>query len=230
MVFTAFSGSHQDAIHKGLTRRSELEDSFGAWKIPYLHIDPADIGRSYEKFIRINSQSGKGGIAHILESEYGVKLPRPLLIDFSRHVQKLADENAREINGTELWELFKKSYVHRDGPLSEVRYWPHPNADDPSRIDGEAQIVFNGQLNKTTASGQGPISAFVKALRQLPLPEFSLDYYEEDAMGKSAEAEAVTFVRMKTDEENSAFGVGFGPNIDQAAVQAIVSALNVLFG
>lgn len=229
LVFAAFSGSHQDAIHKGLTRRAELEEQFGAWKIPYLHIDPADLGRSYEKFIRINSQSGKGGIAHVLESEYGVRLPRPLLVDFSRYVQDLADRSAREINATQLWDLFKKSYVRKEGVLENVKYWPRPNADDPAQIDGEAHVMYNGQLNKVAASGQGPISAFVKALRQLPLPNFNLEYYEEDAIGKSAEAEAVTFVRMNDGNGNSAFGVGFGPNIDQAAVQAIVSALNVLF-
>ncbi|MFO7821170.1 MAG: 2-isopropylmalate synthase [Lentisphaeria bacterium] len=230
LVFTAFSGSHQDAIHKGLTRRRDLVRQFGAWKIPYLHIDPADLGRSYEKFIRINSQSGKGGIAHILEAEYGVRLPRPLLIDFSHYVQQLADQSSREIDAPQLWELFKKSYVHKEGLLEAVKYWPRPNPDDPAQIDGEAHVICESTPQKVSASGQGPISAFVKALRKLPIPDFNLEYYEEDAMGKSAEAEAVAFVRLNDGQDNSAFGVGFGPNIDQAAVQAIVSALNVLFG
>jgi 2-isopropylmalate synthase len=228
LVFTAFSGSHQDAIHKGLNLREKTVDRFGGWKIPYLHIDPADIGRSYEKFIRINSQSGKGGIAHVLEAEYGIRLPRNLLIDFSRHVQAMADVSAREINATEVWSLFKKLYAEQDGPLHLVKYWPRPNADDPSRIDGEVHAEYQGQQHTLQASGGGPISAFVKAVRQLPLPEFSLEDYEEDAIGKSADAEAVTFVRLEDKDKKSWYGVGFGANIDQAAVRAITAALNRL--
>ena len=228
LVFTAFSGSHQDAIHKGLNRRAELEERFGGWKIPYLHIDPSDIGRRFEKFIRINSQSGKGGIAHVLESEYGVCLPRDLLIDFSQHVQQLADNRAREINAAEVWDLFKKHYVKLDGPVRLLKYWPRPNADDPSQIDGEVHAEFQGRTHVLKASGAGPIAAFVRALRQLPLPNFALEDYEEDAIGKSADAEAVTYVRLEDDKQRSAFGAGFGPNIDQAAVHAVTAALNSL--
>ncbi|MCF7854090.1 MAG: 2-isopropylmalate synthase [Candidatus Pacebacteria bacterium] len=226
LVFTAFSGSHQDAIHKGLTNIEAMREHFGGWKIPYLLIDPRDIGRSFEKFIRINSQSGKGGIAHILQAEYGVKLPRTLLLDFSRHVQSLADRSAREVNATEVWNLFKNIYARQDGPVQLLNYWPHPNADDPSQIDGEVHVKYQGKRHELKASGSGPISAFARALRQLPLPTFSLEEYEEDAIGKSADAEAVAYVRLDNDEQKSSFGVGFGPNIDQAAVRAIVAALN----
>lgn len=228
LVFTAFSGSHQDAIHKGLNRREDLSEHFGAWKIPYLLIDPADIGRSYETFIRINSQSGKGGIAHVLQSEYGVRLPRALLMDFSRHVQALTDKSAREVNAQEVWRLFKELYADQGGPLTLLNYWPRPNADDPSRIDGEVHVEFGGTKHVLKASGGGPIAAFARALRQLPLPVFSLEDYEEDAIGKSADAEAVTYVRIEDDASDAAFGVGFGPNIDQAAVRAVVAALNGL--
>ncbi len=228
LVFTAFSGSHQDAIHKGLNRQQEMGEQFGGWKIPYLHIAPADIGRQYEKFIRINSQSGKGGIAHVLQAEYGVTLPRHLLIDFSRHVQSFADRNAREINAGEVWSMFKKLYAQQESPIKLVKYWPRPNAEDPSQIDGEVQVEYNGQFRTLTASGAGPISAFVRAIRQLPIPEFTLEEYEEDAIGKSAEAEAIAFVRLEDSQQESRFGVGFGANIDQAAVRAVVSALNSL--
>ena len=228
LVFTAFSGSHQDAVHKGLASRKELEAEFGAWKIPYLHIDPADIGRSYERFIRINSQSGKGGISHILESEYGIHLPRPLLIDFTKKVQKLTDEAAREIDSTEVWELFRNSYISIEGPLADVKFWPRPNPKDPGQIEGETKVLYNEQWHTLTATAQGPIAAFVKSLRKLPLKNFRLEYYEEDAIGSSADAEAVTYVRLDDDQQEYAYGVGFGPNIDQAAVRAITAALNSL--
>lgn len=228
LVFTAFSGSHQDAIHKGLSNREELEKEFGAWKIPYLHIDPADIGRRCDRFIRINSQSGKGGISHVLEAEYGVRLPQAVLLDFTRKVQSLADESARELESTEVWELFRKTYVKLDAPVSNVKYWPRPNPEDPSQIEGETRLKYKGQEYQLQAVSQGPISAFVKTLKQLPLPQFRLEEYEEDAIGTSADAEAVSYVRLDDDADNYAYGVGFGPNIDQAAVRAITSALNSL--
>ena len=228
LVFTAFSGSHQDAIHKGLNRRDELADRFGGWKIPYLHIDPADIGRTYERFIRINSQSGKGGVAHILQSEYGVCLPRPLLQAFSRIVQAAVEARATEIGAPEVWELFNKTYARPEGPLKLVNYWPRPNATDPARIDGETHVTLNGTPYVLEASAVGPIAAFVHSLRGLPLPAFTLEDYEEDAIGKSADAKAIAFVKLKSDDGETADGVGIDANIDQAAVKAIVAAVNGL--
>jgi len=228
LVFTAFSGSHQDAIHKGLSRREELTRFFGGWKVPYLHIDPSDIGRRFERFIRINSQSGKGGVGFVLEQEYGIRLPRPLLIEFSRCVQELTDRTAREVDAKEVWALFRESYVREDRPLRLLNYWPRPSAQDPSIIEAEAHVEFEGTTRKLCASGNGPIAAFVHALRELPeLPEFTLDEYKEDAIGEGADAEAVAFIRL-TAGEHQPFGVGFASNIDQAAVRAIVSAVNAL--
>ena len=227
LVFSAFSGSHQDAIHKGLAHRGELAEHFHGWKIPYLHIDPADLGRSYERFIRINSQSGKGGIAHVLESEYGVKLPRKLLVELSRHVQEYADQQAREVQAGEVWDVFRKVYLHEDGALRLVNYWPRPQADDPSTIQGEVQVLCNGEEKRLFATGNGPIAAFVHAIRQIPtVPEFTLTEYEEDAIGKSADAEAISYVRLEKGNGAGCYGIGFGANIDQAAVRAIVSAVN----
>ncbi len=229
LVFTAFSGSHQDAIHKGLHRTADLQHHFAGWKIPYLHIDPAAIGRNYEKFIRINSQSGKGGVAHVLEVEAGVKLPRQILIDFARHVQELADRTARELNAKEVWELFKSTYHRPKGQVEIVNYWPRPAADEPSRIDGELHVRLGGVEHRVNATADGPIAAFVHALKQVEgMPPFSLEEYEEDAIGSSAEAMAITFVRLANDRGGSAYGVGFNRNIDQAAVEAVVSALNRL--
>lgn len=229
LVFTAFSGSHQDAIHKGLSRRDEMVERYGGWKIPYLHMAPDDLGRSFEKFIRINSQSGKGGIAHVLQADYGVSAPRSLLVDLSRHVQEYADRKGKEVNGKEVWQLLVDHYVKLDKPLQLLNYWPRPHADDPSRIEGELHVMHRGKKHVLHGSGDGPISAFVRGLRQLNLPAFTLEEYEEDAIGSSADAEAITFVRLQDDDNRSRFGVGIGPNIDQAAVKAIVAGLNGLF-
>lgn len=229
LVFTAFSGSHQDAIHKGLNRPEELKDYFGGWKIPYLHIDPADIGRAYEKFIRINSQSGKGGIAHVLQIEAGVNVPRGLLIDYAGHVQKLADSASRELNAEEVWELFKNTYHCPTGQFKIKGYWPRPTKEDPSCIEGELQILVNGKEYQASATADGPIAAFVRALKQIPeIPVFTLEEYEEDAIGNSADATAIAFIRISGENGVSAFGVGLNNNIDQAAVGGIISALNRL--
>ncbi len=228
LVFTAFSGSHQDAIHKGLNRREELKEHFGGWKIPYLHIDPADIGRNYERFIRINSQSGKGGVAHVLQQDHGVRLPRPLLVELSRRVQAFADREAREVDSREVWGIFNQHYVRLQGPLQLTKYWPRPNAEDPAVIEGEVHVEYGGRQHVLRGSGVGPIAAFVRAIRQLPIPGFVLQEYEEDAIGTTADAEAVTFVRLEADSGKSFFGVGFGANIDQAAVRSVVSAVNAI--
>lgn len=226
LVFSAFSGSHQDAIHKGLNQAERLRQDFGGWKIPYLHIDPKDIGRNYERFIRINSQSGKGGIAHILQQEYGVRLPRQLLIELSKHVQDYADKVAREVKAEEVWNIFTSHYVVQEEPLSLSNYWPRPKADDPSVIEGEVHVRFKGREQVVHGVGVGPIAAFAKAIRQLDVPDFELKEYEEDAMGTTADAEAITFVRLERKGDGIYYGVGFGTNIDQAAVRAFVSALN----
>ncbi len=229
LVFTAFSGSHQDAIHKGLMNADALTKHFGAWKVPYLHIDPRDLGRSFEKFIRINSQSGKGGIAYVLQQESGIHLPRPLLQDFSASVQAFADKAGREVEASELIGLLRAKYVLQDSPLRLLNYWPRPTAADPTRIEGEVHADFNGQAYTLSAAAQGPIAAFVRAMQQLPLPfTFKLDEYEEDSIGSDEDAEAVTFVKLSNSAGQSRYGIGFGVNIDQAAVRAIVSALNGL--
>jgi 2-isopropylmalate synthase len=226
LVFCAFSGSHQDAIHKGLGNSAALREHFGGWKIPYLHIDPKDIGRSYERFIRINSQSGKGGIAHVLAQDYGVDLPRALLIELSGHVQAFADEAKREVQSREVWEIFLARFVCQDGPIKLVNYWPRPNAADPRLIEGEAHVEFGGQRQVLFGTAVGPIAAFARAIRQLPIPDFVLQEYEEDALGTTADAEAITFVRLERTGAGTFYGVGLGHNIDQAAVSAVVSSLN----
>jgi 2-isopropylmalate synthase len=231
LVFTAFSGSHQDAIHKGLSRRDKLADHFGGWKIPYLHVDPSTLGRSFKRFIRINSQSGKGGIAHVIETEYQVRLPRWFQVDLAAKVQAFADEAHREVSGDEVWDIFQKHYVTADEPLALINYWPRPGDGDPTIIDGEVHVRYRGETTKVFASGNGPISAFVNALRELPdMPAFTLGEYEEETMGHSADARAVAFIRVTGEGDSFAIGAGIDSNIDQAAVRALVVAVNGLLG
>jgi len=226
LVFCAFSGSHQDAIHKGLEHADELRQHFGGWKIPYLHIDPKDIGRSYERFIRINSQSGKGGTAHVLKQDYGVELPRALLVELSAHVQRFADSVQREVQSREVWEVFLRTFVRQEAPVRLINYWPRPNAADPQVIEGEIHLDFRGTRQVLFGKAIGPIAAFVRAIQQLPIPAFVLQEYEEDAIGTTADAEAITFVRLDRPGDGAFYGVGLGHNIDQAAVRAVVSSLN----
>ena len=229
LVFTAFSGSHQDAIHKGLQRKAELASHFHGWKVPYLHVDPNSLGRRFERFIRINSQSGKGGVAHVLEQDYHVRMPRWVQIDIARRVQAYADEAAGELSSKDVWRLFREAYVDHDRPITLVNYWPRPSDQDPTVIEGELHLTVDGESRVLKASGNGPISAFVHGLRELEgLPDFVLQDYDEETRGKSADAEAVCFVLLSTSDARSQIGVGIGSNIDQAAVRAVLAAVNAL--
>jgi 2-isopropylmalate synthase len=165
----------------------------------------------------------------VLQQEYGIRLPRPLLVEFSGLVQAFADSVAREVEAPEVWEIFRRQYLLQEKPLKLLKYWPRPDAEDPTHIQGEVHLEWDGKRHELKGSAQGPIAAFVRALRQLPLPwEFSLEEYEEDAIGTTADAEAITFVCLANPAGRRRYGIGFGVNIDQAAVRAIVSALNGL--
>jgi 2-isopropylmalate synthase len=226
-VFTAFSGSHQDAIRKGLHKLKEAPAKFGArWKVPYLHIDPADLGRKYERLIRINSQSGKGGAAWVLEHEFGLELPKTMLPELGAAVQTLADEVGREITSQEVYRTFESRFVTPPGPYELVGYWPRPDENDPRQIHGEVHIKVDGQEHRVTADGNGPISAFVNAMRKLGSPRFEVDDYHEQAVGKGADAAAVAYVPLKLPGNGIVFGVGKDTNIGQAAARAIVAGLN----
>jgi 2-isopropylmalate synthase len=226
-VFTAFSGSHQDAIRKGMNRLSEAPDKFGVgWKVPYLHVDPTDLGRKYESLIRINSQSGKGGVVWVLEQEFGFQPPRAMHPDIGAAVQEYADEVRREVSSSEVKMIFEKTFVNPSGPYELKGYWPRPDKQSPERIHGELQMVVNGIEQKVIADGNGPISAFVSGLEKLGISGYSVEDYHEQALGKGADATAVAYVPLKYDDKGTLFGVGEGTNIDQAAVRAIVAGLN----
>jgi 2-isopropylmalate synthase len=230
LVFTAFSGSHQDAINKGLMRKDELASRFGGWKIPYLHVDPSELGRSFEKFIRINSQSGKGGIAFILERDHNIRMPKWMHASFAFHVQKYADEKAKEVSSDELIQIFKKTYLEKSGKLKLINYWPRPSESDPSIIEGELHAEINGIAQTVKASGNGPISALAHALLRLDgVPEFIVEQYAEDSMGSSENAEGICFLNIKTAKNPLSYvGVGTDPNVMQAAAKALVNGINSL--
>ncbi|MCK5113261.1 MAG: 2-isopropylmalate synthase [Phycisphaerae bacterium] len=226
-AFTAFSGSHQDAIRKGMSKRDEAGAMFGVgWKVPYLHIDPADMGRKYENLIRINSQSGKGGIAWVLEHDHGLEVPKPMHHEIRNAVQAVADKTARELNSDEVLEIFTSEFVNPAGPFELVGYWPRPDDENPTEIHGEVQLKVNGKSQTLTDDGNGPIDAFVHALRQVAPMHFSIQDYHEQAIGKGADAIAMAYVPLKFDDGQTVFGVGSDTNIDQAAVCAIIAGLN----
>jgi 2-isopropylmalate synthase len=218
LVFTAFSGSHQDAIRKGFAERKEGD----VWEIPYLPIDPRDVGRSYESVIRVNSQSGKGGVAYLLEQEYNVSLPRRLQIEFSPVVQALSDASGKEVTAAAIWQLFEKEYLTHEG--REFQYRGHHLVTATDGSDGELltlNIVRKGQPMQLTGRGNGPIDALVHALA-LPFDVLS---YEEKSIGKGSEAKAAAFVEITTPSRVTLFGVGVHANIITASILAVLSAV-----
>lgn len=227
LVFTAFSGSHQDAIRKGVKVRAQDAADFGMeWKVPYLHIDPSDVGRKFEQLIRINSQSGKGGAAWVLEQEFGFELPRELLPQLGKAVQEYTDHAGREINSQELYEVFQKEFFNQDGPYRLCGYWPNPDKDDPSMVHGRLVLEIDGQRVEAEADGNGPVSAFVHAARKLTGVKFSVESYSEQAIGKGEDARAAAYVPLQLEGGKVVYGAGMDTNIIQAAVRAIVAGLN----
>ncbi len=226
-AFTAFSGSHQDAINKGVHKLAEAPDRFGmGWKVPYLHIDPSDLGRKFERLIRINSQSGKGGIAWVLEQDFGIVIPKAMQPELGGYVQGYSESVGREISADEVHQVFQNEFVSPSGPYRLVGYWPRPDDQDPTFIHGEVKISINGEEKTINADGNGPISAFVNAVKSVVDVDFSVDDYHEQAVGKGADAQALASVPLKLKDEGVIFGVGIDSNIDQAAVRAIVAGLN----
>ena len=219
LVFTAFSGSHQDAIKKGFA----AQEAGGAWAVPYLPLDPKDLGRSYEPIIRVNSQSGKGGVSFLLERDYGIKLPRKLQIEFSRVVQGITDSTGQEITSAEIWRAFQTEYIQQQSPLAIRSHSEHSTGDSGELTaiinDGAADRVISGD-------GNGPIDAFVHGLNQ----EFGLEMrvldYEEHAVGSGADAAAISFVEIRAGASESVIGVGMHRNILTASLTAITNAVN----
>ena len=218
LVFTAFSGSHQDAIKKCLSRRDEK----APWEVAYLPIDPADIGRSYQEVIRINSQSGKGGIAYVLERDYGLELPRWLQIDFSAAVQAYAEESEAEVGSDEIYRLFEQTYLDDEGRWQLGNY----QVSRENHVDKlQAELTRGGASQALSGSGNGVVAAFVDAVQRFVGKQIVLVEYSEHALSHSADAEAVCYIQLNVDGERYC-GVGRSHDIVQASLNGILGAIN----
>ena len=227
LVHTAFSGSHQDAIRKGMEAIQNANEE--QWEVPYLPIDPADIGCTYEAIIRVNSQSGKAGSAWLLETEHHVRLPRGMEIEFSQLVQKQADASGQEITADMIWAIYQSEYLDRDMPfnLISVKTQPASLASEKERIT--AKIQHNGVEKTISATGNGPISAMVNALRDNFDIDFTLADFGQNTRSSTSKAEAAAYVELKTGkDERSVYGAGIHTSITLAPLYALVSALNRL--
>ena len=219
LVFTAFSGSHQDAIKKGLNAlRSSNEPQ---WEVPYLPIDPADLGRTYEAVVRINSQSGKGGVAFLLEKDHGVSLPRRLQISMSQKIQKIADETGKEISTSEIWEIFHTNFVMPKSGHSFKNYSlkTSDTADVSDHI--KAEIEIDGKNHEISGSGNGPIDAFVNALNQKLSIDIKVSDYHQSAISSGSDAQAAAYIELQKGEKTS-WGVGINRNTTKASFEAII--------
>ena len=228
LVFTAFSGSHQDAIRKGMEQREAISEFFHqGWKIPYLHIDPADVGRQYEKLIRINSQSGKGGIVYVLEKEFGIHPPKAMHPSIGAEIQKVMDEQGGEIDSQELHRLFRERFVNVVGPFRMSDY-SRISASRGERLGVNFTWHTEERSVELYGQGNGPLSAVVNALNQSGMvPKFTLVDFSERTLGNSAHAKAMAFIGIRRDDDPRLFyGAGEHSNIDRAALAALVSALN----
>jgi len=224
LVFTAFSGSHQDAIKKGLAARQA--EGGGIWDVPYLPIDPADLGRTYDAIIRVNSQSGKGGVAYLLERDHGLSLPRLLQIEFSPVVQEVTDRTGKELSSIAIRKLFDETYLSGQGPLV---YEDHELTHVRGHSDAEhivASVLIDGQPVSLSGAGNGPVEALMRALQGTLGIDAKLMSYTEHALSTGEDSQAVAYVQLRFGWDQSAFGVGVHPNIVTAALKAILSAVN----
>ena len=230
LVYTAFSGSHQDAINKGMKAHEASGD--GLWNVPYLPIDPKDVGRSYKAIVRINSQSGKGGVTYIMDAEFGYQIPKWMQPHFGAVVQSHVDENGRELLPQEIRDLFHREYVCLQEPFALKRC--HINWEDdetPGAGAGQtttitASLLRDGREISLVATGNGPVDAFVRGLEEMTDLDFSVDEYAEHAIGHSADTDAVAYVRIKTPDGRASVGVGVDSNISLASIKAVLSGVN----
>lgn len=228
LVYTAFSGSHQDAINKGMKALKQANKEL--WEVPYLPIDPADVGRSYEAIIRINSQSGKGGIAYVLQADYGLNLPRNLQIEFSHDIQAITDAEGKEVPAKRIYEQFLKTYVDQPGArLKYVEHRTYPDTEVKGRRLIEATIIDHGQEVVISGSGTGPIDSFVDALSRHIGVEMSVLDYSEHSMQRGSNASAISYVEVEH-PGGKLFGAGINTNISSASLEAVVSAANRIIG
>lgn len=228
LVFTAFSGSHQDAIKKGLNaleqQASESDQCY--WDVPYLPIDPADVGRSYEAVIRVNSQSGKGGVAFIIEKDHGLELPRRLQIEFSKVIQGISDDTGKEIDSDQIWQAFNDEFLQAKTPLEFVEHHTEAESGEGEHRQIEAKINYNGKPLTLQGNGNGPIDAFVNSVNK----QFKLDFrvvdYHQHATGVGSSAQSACYVEIQVGKAETRYGAGLHSNIVCASLIAVCSAVN----
>ncbi|MCK5771619.1 2-isopropylmalate synthase [Algiphilus sp.] len=222
LVFTSFSGSHQDAIKKALSARGDKDD---VWDMPYLPIDPRDVGRTYEAVIRVNSQSGKGGVSYLLETEYGLRLPRRLQIEFSHVIKHVTDDTGKELTAADIHQVFEDTYITSQQPYAYVgHHFVEDSRSEEVHLTGEIRV--NGDLVTLEGRGNGPIDAFVGALSQRLGVSVTVMDYHEHALGEGAKARAATYIDLRVGDQGPLFGVGIDPNIVTASLKAVLSGLN----
>jgi 2-isopropylmalate synthase len=220
LVYTAFSGSHQDAIKKGIEK---LGKDYTEWGVPYLPIDPRHVGRSYEAVIRVNSQSGKGGVAYVMKTEHGFDLPRRLQIEFSKEIQHITEDSGTEISPTSMWDAFKKSYLPTQ-PNFVLQSHEMRSDSSSGTTEVTAQVVVGGTLKTINGKGNGPIDAFVHAMRDGLAADIDVVDYAEHALGQGSEATAVAYVETVDASGTPLWGVGTDPNIITASLMAVLAA------
>ncbi len=223
LVFTAFSGSHQDAIRKGLNEwKSQRRDY---WDVPYLTIDPRDIGREYREVIRVNSQSGKGGVAYLLESQFGIELPKDMQREFGPIANDEVDQLGREVTAAELKAMFWREYIERAKPWQLKRF---ETESKNGVVKCRAQLLRNGKPMKLSGEGNGPLAALVHGFGKVGAPRFEITNYSEHALSSGEEAAAIAYIQIKLADGKTRWGAGVDTNIELASVRAVLSALNRL--
>ena len=222
LVFTAFSGSHQDAIKKGFQAMKQSNDP--QWAVPYLPIDPADLGRNYEAVVRINSQSGKGGVAFLLEKDHGVSLPRRLQISMSQKIQKIADETGKEISSPEIWKIFEENFLK---PQNNFAYQSHTSSTKDDINELEVKMILDSKEVIITGKGNGPIDSFVNGLSKELGINIKISDYHQSAISSGSDAQAAAYIELEQDGETR-WGVGINPNTTRASFEAIIVGLSKL--
>jgi len=220
LVFTAFSGSHQDAIKKGFHAMKQSNDP--EWAVPYLPIDPADLGRSYEAVVRINSQSGKGGVAFLLEKDHGVSLPRRLQISMSQKIQELADETGKEISSSEIWGIFEENFLK---PKNNFSYQSHTSSTKDDINELEVKMIMNAKEVTVSGKGNGPIDSFVNGLSKEFRINIKISDYHQSAISSGSDAQAAAYIELEKDGQTK-WGVGINPNTTRASFEAIIVGLS----
>lgn len=228
LVFTAFSGSHQDAIRKGTIAQQQAESAL--WEVPYLPIDPSDVGRKYEPIIRINSQSGKGGVAYRMETDYGFSLPKAMHPEFSAVIQNISDQSGQEVTSKQIWEAFRQTYLELEKPFKFLKFSSatisDPSDEDSDRVEASVRVEYRGETRELKGVGNGPIDACKDALISCGVPAFKIKDFFEHALSSGSDAEAAAYIQIETDKGMSFYGVGQDPNTTKASIKALLSAVN----